>query len=1120
VSSAFLNPTAIATSSSTDNETGELLDRARNVTRPIEMTFPTSRTTVCSPHTYELVGFATSSQGKSLKLTEGVKAGSTLFLNGIAKKISLSSNCLIGDTALPFKWNLYIISQNRTSDITSILVKSSTLSPSFVPKEGEYILVLSAGTKNYVNQFRVFDLSDDRWVSMGPVNVGGHMTAISIDPVTSTLYAGSDTGGVWKSEINHFVTLPSGIKNRIPQIIWKPLSDFSVYREGLPNLKVVSLLLHRNPEPVLFVGIGDGHGMWRYSINNNVWSKSGTDTTRCSNNLLSSSTVMKIVSDSIDSPLVYAGTSVGLFKTTDGGLCWQMVFNTTNNVTDIALFKSSSIYLAVAKMGIYLLDTTGRTAPKLLNNEPGSTLPPSPSGFDQILLAQNKINPDVIYAYFSSAQSYKIFKTSEPGINEARRSWIQIPTPSQNCFQCGYNDVLAIHPKDSDILFVGQGDFWVSIDGGNRWNPLRDYSTSNQQMGPEFGQNMHTDQHALVFDPNVDGIFYVGNDGGIYKFRFDKADTRPFWSSLNHELVTTQFYFMGNAPFDKNLVAGGTQDNCNGLRVTDRTWQLAGNGCDGLQNQFDASSFGSQYITYYNWFTGAVANINRHISGQSQDLDLGVQGIIFASPFKPGSILIIPTTGPTPGQLTHSSNMHYLPSPEWRCADPTPSNPNDAVTSVDFWNMDLQGEQILVGSNDGAIYSGRIGTFLSQGDCNSSSSSIFKKIFPTTLTRVSCLNTASGGVVDIDIKRMPSSLLDSIYATYQGTDKGRILQFEPLPTLNGLMYCGHDITDNLPTGLNVGNLIADKLRQGVLYVGTQSGIFKGVYSNAGTWNWKPAPGIPQTIITSIEDNGLGDIRASTYGRGVFELIRAADVRPVFSPLRSLEKYPVSLLNDSNTMSSINTDKSLLAQCSIIETTDSDKGRVSLINVQYKFPINKSQDVNVNTEILKDGKKIYNFMAENGSLKAGETAVIIPVLNVKTSPLTFSTDQMRANIFDAAGKLINSNVCDIPLDWRAPNSLTLTANVIPESEESFPPLFSIPISILGNQQEIQNTPFEYTFLNGSKLNLSTPQEIQLDNGSWRFKSWIINSNKIENSNIIQFNPTNDTSLMAIYIITEK
>jgi hypothetical protein len=87
-------------------------------------------------------------------------------------------------------------------------------------------------------------------------------------------------------------------------------------------------------------------------------------------------------------------------------------------------------------------------------------------------------------------------------------------------------------------------------------------------------------------------------------------------------------------------------------------------------------------------------------------------------------------------------------------------------------------------------------------------------------------------------------------------------------TVNGGMEW-KDISSNLPD-IPVNALLVDPIDSNIIYIGTDLGIFRAV--KEGKWDYF-GNGMPPVIVTGFSAQTSGLIQASTYGRGIFELVR-------------------------------------------------------------------------------------------------------------------------------------------------------------------------------------------------------------------------------------------------------
>ncbi len=169
----------------------------------------------------------------------------------------------------------------------------------------------------------------------------------------------------------------------------------------------------------------------------------------------------------------------------------------------------------------------------------------------------------------------------------------------------------------------------MSTDAGVSWTDLTGDATP-QAGGLFFNyEDMHPDQHAIVFDPENPDIMFVGSDGGIVRTSGtyannsadcssstrglsgqDLANCRQYLSriptkltTLNAGLNTLQFQSLSVDPNDPlGTALGGTQDNGTLAFSGSNTWFLGITG-DGGDSGIDAVNGNIRFHTYTNTAT-------------------------------------------------------------------------------------------------------------------------------------------------------------------------------------------------------------------------------------------------------------------------------------------------------------------------------------------------------------------------------------------------------------------------------------------------------------------------------------------------------------------------------------
>lgn len=402
----------------------------------------------------------------------------------------------------------------------------------------------------------------------------GRIADVAVDPRNrSVWYVATASGGLWKT-VNHGLN-------------FTPIFD----EGGSYSLGCVALD-PKNPD-VVWLGTGEnqaqraigwGDGVYKSTDAGKTWKKAG---------LASSEHIAKIWIDPRDTnvvwvaaqgPLFAPGGDRGLYKTSDGGATWRPMLQITENtgVTDLDIDpRNPDIMYAAAYQrrrntsvvvaggpdsAIYKTTDAGAHWSKLTEG-----IPAVDKG--RIALAVSPIKPDVVYATITTSASNKFsgfYRSEDAGAHWAMMAHFIVQDPEY------YGEIYA-DPFQFDRVYAMDMAIRVTEDGG-------------KTIGAA-GWQIHSDNHALTFDPTDPQHLLVGNDGGLYE-TYDHGRT---WRHFNN-IPVTQFY---RVDMDNGLpfynVYGGSQDNGSqgvpsrtqnraGIRTSD--WISTGGG-DGYQSRAD-----------------------------------------------------------------------------------------------------------------------------------------------------------------------------------------------------------------------------------------------------------------------------------------------------------------------------------------------------------------------------------------------------------------------------------------------------------------------------------------------------------------------------------------------------
>ncbi len=452
-----------------------------------------------------------------------------------------------------------------------------------------------------VKQYQSMSLSSDSrydkpWNAVGPTNIGGRFTDISLHPTdTNIIYAGSSVGGVWKStDKGHNWSLifdePGGV--------------------SIGNLEVSPA----NPD-VIYIGTGEangsatsgaffGNGIYKSVDAGETWENVGLPFSDHIGRIVGHPTNEDITYVAVAGKLYGKNQERGVYKTENGGETWEqkLFVNDSTAMIDVAmsaadpevLFASSWERTRFAQGRIYggfssgihrSLD--GGDTWELLSNG----LPVNEGDIGRIGLAVSQTNPNIVYTSYTNNvvtnRFLGIYKSEDQG-----DSWTELNgdtlTNVFSSFGWFFGNV-RINPINDDEVFVMGLNTLNTIDG-EFWN--------------FWSTGVHVDQHGMEIHPQDPDYRVICNDGGIYITENAGGNFRHVETIDNN-----QFYECAIHPTLPETYLAGAQDN--GTLLTQ------GNGLDGYIRISGGDGFGVQFDKinpeiYY--VTSQFGNIRRATS--------------------------------------------------------------------------------------------------------------------------------------------------------------------------------------------------------------------------------------------------------------------------------------------------------------------------------------------------------------------------------------------------------------------------------------------------------------------------------------------------------------------------
>lgn len=362
---------------------------------------------------------------------------------------------------------------------------------------------------------------------IGPKNVGGRTRDMLIDASNDErMLACAISGGLWESD-------DLGVK-------WKPLDDLS------PNLNVTSIDQSTMDPKLMIYGTGEPRGNSSGALGEGVFVSTDNGKTfvqaLASTKIADMTSIWDVKFSTTDKNTFYvACENGGVYRTTDLGKNFENVFSSGRDVHDIEILTDGTIFITAEGRGIYKSGTGKNGSFQLVEGGLPS------SGFHRIEMTTSAAFPKVMFAQFAngntgtSGYSVGVWKSSNGG-----KTWKAVGNPQS--FGGSYSFpwyalAFQMDPNDTNFLMSGCVNVTYSFNGGDSWSKAR---------------SGHADYHQFMFHPNNDGVFYTGNDGGIFEYK--KSTVSSQTTTRNAGYYTTQLFAGGFAPISKSIVAG-SQDN-------------------------------------------------------------------------------------------------------------------------------------------------------------------------------------------------------------------------------------------------------------------------------------------------------------------------------------------------------------------------------------------------------------------------------------------------------------------------------------------------------------------------------------------------------------------------------
>ena len=682
-----------------------------------------------------------------------------------------------------------------------------------------------------------------------------------------TVFVGSASGGVWKSEDGGTT--------------FKPVFD----KQDVQSIGAVAL--DPTNKEVVWVGTGESWTRNSVSIGNGVYKSTDGGETWTKMGLAGTERITDIVVDPKDGDIVYVcapgplwsdSPNRGLYKTTDGGRSWALVLagaNLSTGCSSIAMDPANNRHLLAGtwdyrrKPYEFRSGGNGPDAPSgsrfaesfdggrtwtYLDDSNRKGLPRQPYGRLEIAFAPS--DPKRIYAFIENVRP-ALFVSDDGG-----KSWEERDRSQGMVWRPFYFARIVVDPKDKDRLFKMGYMIIVSEDGGKSF--------------AETGGGSHADWHDLWINPTNTRHMIGGDDGGMWT-SYDGGNR--WWKSNN--LPISQFYHVSVDDKDPYQVYGGLQDNSSWVGdseypggITNQRWENLYGG-DGFWAFADPADPDYVYVEYQG---GHIARVNRKTlegkdiqprAGYKEKLRYNWNAPIALSPNEKGTVYL-------GSQFLFRTRDHGATweriSPDLTTNDPVRQRQEQSggitvdnsaaemnTTIYSISESPRAAGLIWVGTDDGNVQLTR--------DGGGKWTNVTKNLKMPAGNWISWVEASRHDPATAYVANDRHAYGDMQPYVYRTTNYGRSWQRLIGPDTPGVQGYAHVVKE-------------DPVNPNILYVGTEFGLFVSLDSGRSWAPFKP-DNFPAVAVRDLAFSRQGDdLVLATHGRGIW-------VIDDISPLRQL-----------------------------------------------------------------------------------------------------------------------------------------------------------------------------------------------------------------------------------------
>jgi len=413
--------------------------------------------------------------------------------------------------------------------------------------------VTSANTITYDQSL----YSGMRWRELGPFRGGRSSTVTGVRGNSNLYYFGTVGGGVWKTEDAGQTYEP------ITDNFFGGTVGAVAVAESDPNV-----IYAGEGEQTLRNNVSSGWGVWKSTDAGASWKHIGLRDSRHISRIRIHPKNPDIVYVAALGNLWKPNEMRGVYRSMDGGQTWKKILyiNETAGAGDLTFDPNNPriIYAATwnMKRNGWRMDSGGPDSKLWKSTDGGDTWenlsdkPGMPKGINGIIgVTVSPVNTNRVWAIIENTEAPGVYRSDDAG-----KTWTRLNQDRALLQRAWYYCRIYADTQNEDKVFVLNVSYGVSKDGGKTF---------------ELKNAPHGDHHDLWIDPDNNMRMAMADDGGAQV----SNDGGENWTTY-HNQPTAQFYRVSTDNSFPYNILGAQQDNSSvriphrtsGNSITERDW--------------------------------------------------------------------------------------------------------------------------------------------------------------------------------------------------------------------------------------------------------------------------------------------------------------------------------------------------------------------------------------------------------------------------------------------------------------------------------------------------------------------------------------------------------------------